>query len=127
MKLRIKGASLRLRLTQKEVRALAVRGQVEEHVPFAAQAELIYRLKRDAQAAQIQASFARNVIEIRVPQALATQWCASEQVTLAHSQSVPQGVLQITLEKDFACLAPRAEEDESDHFPHPAAGTGKAC
>jgi hypothetical protein len=127
MKLRIKGASLRLRLTQKEVRALAEEGQVEEHVPFAAQAQLIYRLKQDAKAAQIQASFERNLIEIRVPQELAAAWCASEQVTLAHSQSGPQGVLQITLEKDFACLAPRAEEDESDNFPHPAAGTGKSC
>ena len=96
-------------------------------MPFAAQAELIYRLRRDADVTQIQASFERNVIEIRVPQALAAQWCASEQVTLAHAQSVPQGVLQITLEKDFACLAPRAEEDESDNFPHPAAGSGKSC
>jgi hypothetical protein len=127
MKLRIKGASIRLRLTQKEVRALADEGQVEEHVPFAAQAHLTYRLRRDTQVAQIEASFAHNVIEIRVPQALATQWCASEQVTLAHSQGVPRGALQITLEKDFACLAPRAAEDESDNYPHPAAGTGKVC
>ena len=127
MKLRIKGASLRVRLTQKEVRALAEQGQIEEHVPFAAQAQLIYRLKQDANVVQIQASLERNVIEIRVPQALAAEWCASEQVTLAHSQSLPQGVLQITLEKDFACLAPRAGEDESDNFPHPAAGSGKSC
>ena len=77
--------------------------------------------------AQIQASFERDVIEVRVPQALAAEWCTSEQVTLAHSQSVPQGILQITLEKDFACLAPRAGEDESDNFPHPQAGTGKIC
>jgi hypothetical protein len=127
MKLRIKGASLRLRLTQKEVRALLEEGQVEERVPFAAQAQLIYRLRRDASVAQIQASFERDVIEIRVPQALAAEWCASEQVTLAHSQRVPPGILQISLEKDFACLAPRAGEDESDNFPHPAAGSGKSC
>jgi hypothetical protein len=127
MKLRIRGASLRLRLTQTEVRALAQQGQVEEHVPFAAQAELIYRLRQDAHVAQMQASFERNVIEIRVPQALAAAWCASEQVTLAHAQCEPQGVLQITLEKDFACLAPRAGEDESDNFAHPAAGGGKSC
>jgi hypothetical protein len=50
---------------------------------------------------QIQASFERDVIE-SVPQALAAEWCASEQVTLAHSQSVPPGILQISLEKD--CL-----------------------
>ena len=127
MKLRIKGASLRLRLTQTEVHTLAEQGQVEERVPFGAQVQLTYRLRRDASVTQMQASFERNVIEIRVPQALATGWCASQQVTLAHSQSVPSGVLQITLEKDFACLGPRAEEDESDNFPHPAAGSGKSC
>src|SRR4029077_12018541 len=114
-------------LTQKEVRALAEQGQVEEHVPFAAQAELIYRLKRDAEVAQIQASFEHNVVEIRVPQAQATEWCAGDQVTLAHSQSVPQGILQITLEKDYSCLSPVPEEDESDGVPHPQAGSGKTC
>ena len=127
MKLRIKGASLRLRLTQKEVRALAEQGQVEEQVPFAPGARLIYRLRRDRATAQIQASFADGIVEISVPDKLAQAWCASDQVTLAHSQPLPQGALQITLEKDFACLAPREGEDESDNFPHPMQGSGETC
>ena len=32
------------------------------------------------------------------------------------------GVLNILVEKDFACLAPREGEDESDMFPHPLEG-----
>lgn len=127
MKLRIKGASLRLRLTQGEVRALAERGQVEEHVPFAPGAQLTYRLMRDAATAQISASLRDNVVEIRVPEGLANEWCANQEVTLSHHQAVPQGALLITLEKDFACLAPRQGEDESDNFPHPGAGSGQAC
>lgn len=127
MKLRIKGASLRLRLTQGEVRALAEEGRVEEHVPFAPNAELIYRLTRDAAASKINATFSANVVEIRVPERIANEWCANDEVTLAHSQPVPGGGLQITLEKDFACLAPRAGEDEADNFPHPQAGSGKSC
>ena len=127
MKLRIKGASLRLRLTQGEVRALAAQGRVEEHVPFAPGAQLTYRLTRDPATAQISASLADNVVEIRVPERLAIEWCANQEVTLAHTQAVPQGSLQITLEKDFACLAPRAGEDESDNYPHPGAHGGKVC
>jgi hypothetical protein len=127
MKLRIKGPSLRLRLTQGEMRQLAAGGQVEERVPFPAEVSLIYRLRRDPSCREIEASFAHNVLDIRVPEALARHWCESEEVTLARTQPVAQGSLQITLEKDYACLAPRSDEDESDNFPHPGAPQGKVC
>ncbi len=119
MKLRIKGATLRLRLTQGEIRALQERGQVEERVPFAPSVSLIYRLRKDSAAREIGASYDGNVVEIRVPAATADEWCVSSQVTLARVQGVGADSLNITLEKDFACLAPRAGEDESDNFPHP--------
>jgi hypothetical protein len=127
MKLRIKGASLRLRLTQGEMRTLAAAGLVEEQVPFAANAHLTYRLRRDPGAHEIEASYRNDVLEIRVPEALALKWCESAEVTLAREQPVPEGSLRITLEKDFACLAPRSDEDESDNFPHPGATQGKVC
>jgi hypothetical protein len=127
MKLRIKGASLRLRLTQGEMRELAERGQVEETVPFTGGVSLVYRLRLDAAAEQIQASLRDNVVQILLPEALARSWCDSDQVTLARTQPLAQGSLQITLEKDFACLAPRSDEDESDNFPHPEAARGKVC
>jgi len=127
MKLRIKGASLRVRLTQAEVRTLERDGQVEEHVPFAARRQLTYRLRRDPKAARIHATLEGGVVEICLPEALAREWCAGDQVTLAERQVLPEGALQITIEKDFACLAPRSDEDESDNFPHPQAGSGKNC
>jgi hypothetical protein len=127
MKLRIKGASLRLRLTQGEIRTLADQGTVEERVPFGVGVALVYRLRKDAAAREINASYAANVVEIRVPERLASHWCSSQEVTLAQAQAVPEGSLQITLEKDFACLAPRADEDESDNFPHPLKDSGQSC
>jgi len=127
MKLRIKGAALRLRLTRSEIEALAQHGLVEERVPFAANASLIYRLWCDPAAREISAAFRDGVIEVRIPPDAARQWCGSDLVTLAREQPLPQGALQITLEKDFACLTPRAGEDESDNFPHPGAGQGKTC
>jgi hypothetical protein len=125
VKLRIKGSSLRLRLTQGEIRELAEGRAVEETVPFAPQAILTYRLKRDAEAGEITAAYTGNIIEIRVPERAALHWCATEQVSLTHSQPVPGGELRIALEKDFACLAPRTDEDESDNFPHPQTGSLK--
>ena len=127
MKLRIKGPTLRLRLSQGEIRALLEQGLVEEHVPFAPGVDLVYRLRRDAAAAEITASFRNGILEIRVPEGKAREWCTTELVTLAHEQALPDGSLRITLEKDFACLAPREGEDESDNFPHPQAGSGTTC
>jgi hypothetical protein len=126
MKLRIKGPSLRLRLTQGEVRALADVGRVEEQVPFGGGVSLTYRLSRDAAATRINARFAAGVLDIRLPEALAQDWCTSQEVTLTGSQEEAQPALRITVEKDFACLVPRTEEDESDNFPHPETG-GKVC
>ena len=127
MKLRIKGPTLRLRLSQGEIRALLEEGLVEERVPFASGVDLVYRLRRDAATGEITASFGNGILEIRVPEANAREWCTTELVTLAHEQALPDGSLRITLEKDFACLAPREGEDESDNFPHPQAGSGTTC
>jgi hypothetical protein len=126
MKLRIKGASLRLRLTQGEIRTLDEQGLVEEQVPFAAGTQLTYRLRRDAAAQAIEASYRDGTLEIRVPESAARSWCATELVTLSVAQPTSQGALRITLEKDFACLAPRTDEDESDNFPHPKDRSQKA-
>jgi hypothetical protein len=126
MKLRIKGASLRLRLTQGEVHALGEGAAVEEHVPFGGGVQLTYRLQRHAGAAQISATLAGSVLEVRLPDEMARSWCASQEVTLAGSQPAGAQALKITVEKDFACLAPRSDEDESDNFPHPDTGA-KVC
>jgi hypothetical protein len=126
MKLRIKGASLRLRLTQGEIRALGEQGMIEERVPFA-HAQLVYRLKREAVAHEIGASFRDGVVEIQIPEGAARQWCTTPLVTLEREQPVPGGTLRIVLEKDYACLAPRSDEDESDNYPHPDGASGKTC
>jgi Family of unknown function (DUF7009) len=127
MKLRIKGSSLRLRLTQGEVRQLETEGEVSEQVQFGAGAKLTYRLATDAKSSAISAGYGDNVINIRVPQNVARTWASTDQVTLSHTEPVPDGDLRIVIEKDWNCLAPRSEEDESDNFPHPDTGTGKTC
>ena len=82
MKLRIKGPTLRLRLSQGEIRALLEEGLVEERVPFASGVNLVYRLRRDAATDEITASFRNGILEIRVPEGNAREWCTTELVTL---------------------------------------------
>lgn len=119
MKLRIKGDSLRLRLTQGEMRTLAEQGAVEDRVSFPGGAALRYRLRTDNETPSISACYASNLIDILVPGALAERWCGTDLVTLSASQATASGELLVVLEKDWACLAPREGEDESDNFPHP--------
>lgn len=126
MKLRIKGDSLRLRLSQGEMRALAERGEVEDRVSFPGGAALRYRLRVDQAGSAISASYASNLVDVAVPRPLAERWCGTDLVTLSASQPLAAGELRLVLEKDWACLAPREGEDESDNFPHPDAGQGGA-
>jgi hypothetical protein len=126
MKLRIKGDSLRLRLTKGEVSQLDTGGVVEERVRFGGGAALVYRLRRDPNASGLSASFADGAVEVRVPEACVHPWASSNEVTLAGAQPLAAGEeLRIVVEKDFACLAPREGEDESDHFENPS--VGKTC
>jgi hypothetical protein len=119
VKLRIKGDSLRLRLTQGEMRSLAERGEVEDRTSFPAGEALRYRLRVDGTSKEISASYTSNIIDILLPAALCERWCGTELVTLSASQQTGAGELRIVLEKDWACLAPREGEDEADNFPHP--------
>jgi hypothetical protein len=119
VKLRIKGDSLRLRLTRGEVEQLAAQGCVEEQVHFSPQAKLIYRLQRVPSRAPLGARLADGVIEIQVSEHEAERWCTTDLVTLDHTQEKGGAHLKIVVEKDWACLAPREDEDESDNFRHP--------
>ena len=120
MKLRIKGDSLRLRLTKGEVSQLDTDGLVEDQVRFSGGAALIYRLRSDARAEALTASFTQGAVEIRVPEKSARSWAGSDEVTLAGAQPISASdELRIVVEKDFACLAPREGEDESDNFENP--------
>lgn len=124
MKLRIKGDSLRLRLTQAEVNELAAHGVVADCVRFGGGAQLFYRLTRDRQTQALTAGYSDGVIDVRLPEQVALDWCRSNEVTLTGTQpAAADAELRIVVEKDFACLTAREGEDESDNFPNP----NKSC
>lgn len=122
MKLRIRGNSIRLRVTRGELTSIASEGGVEERVDFGP-STLHYRLVRDGAVATPQASFEDQVIEVRLPAATVDAWAKDEaQVSIDAEQAVGDGALRILVEKDFACLQPRTGEDDSDMFAHPDTG-----
>jgi hypothetical protein len=130
MKLRLRGGSLRLRLGQAEVSSLVADGRVEERVPFGPGGVLVYAIKSDDRATAIEAQLSQVAggprIEVVVPRARAASWAASEDVGLEASQPIEgSDPLKILVEKDFACLKPRAGEGDEDAFPHPGAASAK--
>mgnify|MGYP006908211525 CR=1 FL=1 len=123
MKLRLRGDSLRLRLTQSEVAAVGAGGEVRERTPFGSGQALEYRLRADAAATEVAADFRDNRISVTLPAELAAGWANGAEVTIAAGQAVAGAdTLRILVEKDFACLSERPGEDDSDAFPHPDAG-----
>ncbi len=67
-----------------------------------------------------EAFVSNNVLTVRIPRLDVQQWAESEKVSIESEQDLDDGdQLKILVEKDFECLAPRADEDESDMFPNP--------
>lgn len=117
MKIRIKGNTVRLRLTKTEVNDFGANGFVEESTQFGPESKLTYSLQK-MDCKELEANFNHDKIEVYVPQNLATVWVNTEMVGL-DNHSGDESALQILIEKDFACLKERVGEDESDMFPHP--------
>lgn len=126
MKLRIRGDSIRIRVSQAELREIAERGRVRDTIRFGGGVGLTYALETDAGAAAPTARYAGDVISVVLPERTVRRWAASEQVSIEGEQPLEGGeILRILVEKDFACLQPRPGEDESDMFPNPE--TSKTC
>ena len=114
MKIRIKGNSLRYRLTKTDIDIFTKEGYIEETVSFAAQS-LVYALQRAA-VDELLANFHNNKIILFVPEKMAEEWRTTERVGFENNT----GPLYLLIEKDFKCLDNIAE-DQSDNFPTPNA------
>jgi len=123
MKLRLKGNSLRLRLTQSEVARLGDGGRVEEIVRFGTDETqiLVYELVVEPEGETLTASFQNNRITVKLPHDLARELIKTARVGVSGEQFLENetGVLSLLIEKDFACLDGDSGEDQSDAFPNP--------
>ena len=123
MKLRIKDNTVRMRLTRSEVDALRQTGVVAARTAFPGGRELQYLVESSPASVKPAAFFSENAVTVRLPESAVLSWATTERVSLKGEQLLDDGsMLDILVEKDFACLTKREGEDESDMYPHPEAG-----
>ena len=126
MKLRILGNSLRIRLSQSEVRQLETQGSVNELVEFGAGSQILtYSLAANPDLVNPNASFNDHKVLIELPQGWIAGWEKDDRVGFNEELQIQEGkTLKLTVEKDFKCLTVRPGEDESDNFPNPLEAQG---
>jgi hypothetical protein len=127
MKLRIKGNSLRLRVTRSELERLVQIGRIEETIYFAPDegSKLTYALEHAPEAADVTIRCSFPEISVVLPTRDAQEWDKSDQVGIYATVSLgARGPLDLIVEKDFACLD-LSDADNLDTFPHP--NTGALC
>ncbi len=125
MKLRIKGNSLRLRVSRSEVAKLLKRERLEETIRFGTQAraKFTYALEQASSIDVPNVRYTRNKVTVLIPADQANTWCATDQVGIVDSLSIGSfGSLDLLIEKDFACLD-QSDEDNEDTFANPSAGS----
>ncbi len=121
MKLRIKGDSLRLRLSRTEVRDFATAGQIRSQTSFPAGRPFVYGLAH-SESPRVEVRFDDSALLINVPKSIADVWASTDQVSIREQVPLANGShLVILVEKDFKCLSARVGEDEGDLFENPLA------
>ncbi len=118
MKIRIKGNSIRIRLSKPEVEKFMKSGDLEERTCFGNNI-LTYALQCINHGDSLTADFDGNKITVFVPATIIENWDANNTVGFeANLQVTDKESLHILLEKDFKCTD-AATEDQADNYEHP--------
>ncbi len=125
MKIRIKGNSIRYRLTKTEVETFSKTGSYKETTDFG-NTVFTYILKAKKDIDVLEAAFNENTITLYLTDKERSGWASSDRVGFSGTMDLPNGKqLSLLLEKDFVCLD-ETIEDQSDNYPNPKSGTN-AC
>lgn len=117
MKIRIKGNTLRIRLSKSEVAEFDKNGYIQEQTRFAT-GTFTYALKC-YNGAEMNAIFEQGTVTMLLPESMKNEWINTERVGFEAAVSVAESeTLQLLLEKDFKCLDENIE-DQSDNYDNP--------
>ena len=109
-----------MRLSRGEVDAVRENGILTSVTGFPGGRQFSYSIESSPASVNPAAFYSDNEIRVRLPETVVLAWATTEQVSIEGEQVLDDGEkLMILVEKDFACLAPRSGEDESDLYPHP--------
>jgi 3-methyladenine DNA glycosylase Mpg len=117
MKIRIKGNSLRYRLTKSDIERFSKEGYIEDEICFGNN-KLVYALQRSP-VNELTADFNDQKIVLYVPATIAEEWTETDRVGFENSTNA----LYLLIEKDFKCLD-NVAEDQSDNYPNPLSFAG---
>jgi hypothetical protein len=120
MKIRIKGNSIRIRLTKTEVENFEKLGVLEDATEFG-NTRLVYAIESKSTIDQLQASFENNRITVWIPENIKQEWVSTERIGFENKFDIGNNrQLFLLIEKDFVCLD-NTFEDQSDNYPNPNA------
>ena len=120
MKIRIKGNSIRFRLTKTEVSVFCDKGVYSEETKFNNRT-FHYRIQTSERDQYLSATFNEDTICLFVPKEFTANWANNNEVGIRNLQILDDGTeLFLLLEKDFVCLD-ETFEDQSDNYPNPRA------
>jgi hypothetical protein len=124
MKLRIKGNSLRLRVSPSEMTLLLQTGRIEDAIHFGPSegAKLVYALEHRPELTAMAVRYESNEITVAVSSQDAQRWASGQDVGLYSQSMSGHGPVELAVEKDFACLDEENAEN-ADTFPNPKQGT----
>ena len=120
MKIRIKGNSVRFRLTKTEVETFSKTGSYTEETHFLSKV-FTYTLMAKEGIKELDADFINDTITIYFPKSEQREWAANDRVGFSNSVDWnDRDTLSLLVEKDFTCLD-NTVEDQSDNYPNPLA------
>src|SRR5688500_2100415 len=118
MKLRIKGNSVRIRLSKTEVEALSSGTALEDRTSFGS-SRFGYLVQPVMEGDALDADYENGTIKMYVPKSLLTEWPSNAVVGFESRMKVnATESLYLLLEKDFKCID-QTSEDQSDFYDNP--------
>jgi hypothetical protein len=118
MKLRIKGNSIRLRVTPSEVKQLLRRGEIQEYVQLTANPmdRLTYAVVSSPSGPTTTVAYHLGDITVSVPAVQLKQWAGGDDIGIYADLALGEDwALSVAIEKDFACLD-RSDAENEDTF-----------
>lgn len=116
---------MRLRVSRSELARLLNGDRIEETIHFTAapEAKLTYALDSMVQSAPVKVEYGSQAVTVILSEEQAHIWSSESEVGVYRVLDLGDaGLLEVIVEKDFACLD-RSDEDNVDTFANPHTGT----
>ncbi len=109
MKVRIKGNSLRFRLSEEDLEQFAQQGSVVSTIEFGPDLSQQLRFSLESSSdMRIHSTFTEQQITVFIPEETARLWTSTDLITLKGTQPIDQHrQLSLLIEKDLPCEHPK--------------------